>query len=608
MWAPMRFSAEDFRDREDNYLHVAGKLREQVSIGEAAAEMRVIAAALARQYPKENGYTGARITRLRDEMSQRARVILWTLMAGSACVLLITCTNLANLLLARAAARRRELAVRSALGAGRERLIRQLLTESILLAAAGGVLGVLLAGAVTPALGKLVPSSLPIAQAPTIDLRVLGFALLVTVATGIGFGVLPAVRGGQDAAEHMREGSRQGIAGRRGRLQRALLIAEVTAALVLVVCAGLLGRALLRLQQIDTGFRSAGVLTARTSLPMPKYVAAAERERFYAHVLRRVRALPGVAHAGYTSFLPLVFRGGIHPVTIEGRPADPARFHDATLRFVTPGYLPALGVPLLRGRHIAEIDSAGEPFVAVVSASFVRMHFAGMEPLGRRIRFGNAVRSIVGVVGDIRDRGLEQEPRPQVYLSSAQVGDGSYLLFAPKDLAVRASGAPGAMVPAIRRIVAEADPAQPVSDVRMLEDIVAAEGSPRRVQLTMIGAFAALAFTLAAVGIHGLMSFVVSQRTQEIGVRVALGARPSSILAMVMRQAGLVAACGAVPGLGLAYAAARSLETMLLGIRPGDPATFAAGLLLCLAACGAGSLMPALRAVRVDPVTAIRAD
>jgi predicted permease len=609
VWAPMRFAPVEFRDRENNFLHVTGKLRPGVSLEAARAEMHVIAARLKQQYPKENAYVGVRINRLRDEMSQRARLILLTLMAGSLCVLLITCTNLANLMLARALSRRRELSVRSALGAGRERLIRQLLTESVLLALAGGAVGVGMAMMMTPLLGNLVPSSLPIGEQPAIDLRVLGFALLVTIATGIGFAIIPALRSGRDGvAAGLREGSRQGIGGRRRGLQAALLVAEVTASLVLVVCAGLLGRALLRLQSTDPGFRSEGVLTVRTSLPMPKYLNVGDRQRFYNHVLTRLRNMPGVQDAGFTSFLPLVLRGGIHPVSIEGRPVDPKRFHDAPLRFVTPGYLSTLRIPLLRGRDIADSDTKGALPVAVVSESFVKTHFPNEDPIGRRIRFGSAIRTIVGIVGDIKFRGLERNSEPQVYLSSAQVEDGWYLWFTPKDLAVRSSVTADQLLPAIRRIIAEADPAQPVSDVQTLEEIVAAEGTSRRVQLTMIGAFAALAFLLAAVGIHGLMSFIVAQRSQEIGVRRALGARSSSIIAMVLRQSVLIALCGTAFGLALAYIAARGLETMLLGIRPADPLTFTAGALICLLMALGGSLAPAVRAVRVDPMHALRAE
>jgi predicted permease len=364
----------------------------------------------------------------------------------------------------------------------------------------------------------------------------------------------------------------------------------------------------LRLQATDPGFQAEGVLTLRSSLPMPKYVGTASRERFYHRVSTRVRAIPGVESAGFVSFLPLVLRGGVHPVSIEGRPADPARFHDAVLRFVTSGYLTTLRVPLLRGRDISEADTGSAPYVAVVSQSFVRTHFPNEEPIGHRIRFANAVRTIVGVVGDIKARGLERVSQPQVYLSSAQVDDNEYLWFAPKDLAVRASLRPEALIPVIRRIVAEADPAQPVSDVQTLEEIVAAEGAPRRLQLAMIGAFAVLAFTLAAVGIHGLMSFVVSQRTQEFGVRMALGARASAIVGILLRDAAAIAFSGAAVGLCLAYVAARALETMLLGIHPGDPLTFGAAVVVCIVMAMAGTLAPAIRAVRVDPITVLRAD
>jgi putative ABC transport system permease protein len=536
--------------------------------------------------------------------------MLLALMGASLGVLLIACTNLANLLLARALTRRKEVAVRSALGAGRERLVRQMLTESLVLALCGGVLGVLMAVSALPLFAKLAPNSLPIAAVPSLDGRVLLFALALTVCTGICFGVIPATRGTRDGmAGGLQEGSRQGVGGRKERLRSVLVTTEVAISFVLLICSGLLIRALLRLQETNPGFRADNVLTLRTALPTPKYDATSRRVQFYQRVLSEVQRLPGVTGAAYISGLPMVRSGGIWPVTIAGQPRNEDRaVHQASLRYVTPGYFETMGIPLLRGRGVSESGTIKTQFAAVVSESFVREYWPGEDPMGRQFDFGLATRTVVGVVGDVRVRGFEQSSEPQVYLPYKQVPDGWLVGYTPRDLVVRSTVAPDALTPLVRRIIAEADPQQPVSDVQTLSHIVQEQTAPRLVQVRVLAAFALVAIFLAGIGIHGLLSFTVSNRVQEIGVRIAIGAQTRDILRMVLQESARLVAVGVVAGLALAYLAGRLLESILAGVQPGDPATYAAGLAVVVGMTMAGSFLPALRAVRVDPMTAMRAE
>jgi predicted permease len=607
-WAPLRLEASDFEDRNNNYLQCIARLRRGVSLAQARASMAVAAAQLERQYPRENERIGAAVITLRDELSQESRLLLGALAGASLCVLLIACANLVSLLVARALARRRELAVRTALGAGRERLIRQLVTEGFVLAALGGALGMGASRAALPLLVKLVPTALPIAQQPSLDLRVMLFALAVTAATGLAFGVMPAFRACRSAHfADLHENARTG-GGRKERLRAALVIAEVTVSVVLLVAAGLLLRALWRLQGVDPGFRSDGVLTLRTALPWPRYSVTETRTAFYRRVLEQVRQLPGVTGAAYISYLPMTMTGGIWPVSVDGDTRTRTASHVASLRFVTPGFFATLGIPLRMGRDLAESDTPDRPFAAVVSQSFVERYWPDRSPLGRHFQMAFHDRVVVGVVNDIRVRGLERVSEPQVYLPDRQCPDDSLIGYAPKDLAVRASGNPLSLAPAIRRIVRTADPRQPLSDVRLLAEIVAGDTAPRTAQARVLSAFAGIAFLLAAVGIHGLLAFAVAQRTPEIGIRVALGARPADILKMVLAQAGFTAGIGVAAGGLLAAIAAHALRALLAGVQPGDPLTFVAAGGLCLGMTLAGCVAPAWRALRIDPTLAMRTE
>jgi predicted permease len=606
-WTAARFGEERFKDRNDNYLEVVGKLKRGVSLAAARAEMNVVTAQLERQYPRENKQVGAAAIGLRDELSEQSRLLLIALSGAAVCVLLIACANLANLLLARALSRRKELAVRAAMGAGRERLVRQLITESLVLAALGGALGICVAFAAVPLLVKLVPESLPIAKTPSVDLRVLLFAGLISGLTGIGFGVAPALRACQSGLDALREGVRAG-GGRKEHLRATLVIAEVMASVVLLVAAGLLMRAMWRIQATDPGFRADGVLTLRTPLPMPKYESTARRAQFYERVLSGAAALPGVSSVAYITTLPMVWGGGIWPVVLSGELEQRTESHTAGLRYITPGFFATMGIPLRRGRDISMSDGLNNPFVAVVSESFVRRYWPDQNPLGRHFQFALHDREVAGVVGDVRERDLERISEPQVYVPYKQVQDGWLTYYAPRHLVVRSAGDSGALLPAIRRIIRSADAELPISDVRTMADIVADTTASRRAQVRVLGAFAAIAFLLAGVGIHGLLSFAVSRRTQEIGMRIALGAQRGEIVGMILRQGALLAAAGILPGAILAYAAGRALQALLAGLQPGDALTFASALGLCLLMTLLGSLLPALRAVRIDPIAAIRSE
>lgn len=612
-WVPAQFTNQDFEDRNNNMLEVLAKLKPGVSIGEARADLEHVASDLERAYPKENRDTSATVISLRDEISVQARLLLVALLGASLSVLLIACANLAHLLLASGMTRRKELTVRTALGAGRDRLVRQLLTESMGLALIGGLAGLALAAAVLPLLAGLTPSSLPLPPETTLDPRVLAFAIVVITLTGIGFGILPALGSASDLASRgLHEGGRSGVGGRRERLRAGLVVGEVAASVVLLICSGLLVRALFQIQAIDPGFRTGDVLAIHTPLPFEKYESTARRAALYTRILSDVRALPGVSDAGYITFLPMVMTGGIWPVTLPGMPEEVSRTKDsASLRFVSPDFFATMGITLRQGRDVRDSDTIDAPFVAVVSESFVRRYWPTQDPIGRRFQFGYAERTIVGVVADIRVRGLERTSEPQVYLPYRQVPDGGLIFYSPGELVVRLEQPEDglqAIVASVRRIVHDADPELPLSEVRTLEEVVERQTAPRRTQLAILGVFALLSLVLSSVGIYGLLSFAVSRRSAEIGVRMAFGARRQDILEMIVGKGMLLALGGGAIGLLVGYGAARAMEALLAGVDPADALTYAVAAGVILLMTLVGSLLPALRASRVDPVQTIRTE
>jgi putative ABC transport system permease protein len=606
LWTPLRFVEEDFVDRNNSYLEAAGRLAEGVTFERARADLDRVVERLARAYPESNEETGVSFFRMREEFSPRYRTMLQALCGAGLCILLLACANLGNLLLVRASAREHELAVRAALGAGRERLVRQMLTESMTLTVMGGAAGVLVSLLAFPLLSLLVPSTLPIGTAPTLNLRLLGIAAVFTVVTGLGFGVFPAIRAGRRAALHTLRGGRW--FGRRGRSRSALVVVEVAATVVLLVSAGLLVRAMLRVQAVDPGFQPAGVLTLRTVLPRLEYPSIDERERFYRDVLVEVRQLPGVRSAAYTSGLPMVLTGGIARVVLPGEEVRRDRDYTVSRRYVTPQFFSTLGIPLLAGRDLEAAEAGESGYVAVVSESFARRYWPGDDAIGKTFLFQERPRMVVGVVGDIRVRGLERTSEPQMYLPSSHSPDGPLTAHDPKDLVIRTSGRETVLLPAVRDIVRRIDPDQPISDVRTLADILEAQTAPRRAQVQVLLALGAVALLLAGLGIHGLLAYTVAQQRREIGVRLALGAQPAGIARRVVQSGLSIVLVGLVAGVLVAVAAARSMTALLFGLPPADPVTILVAIGLCLGMALTGALLPALRALRVSPMSVLRMD
>jgi predicted permease len=607
VWTALTLREADFENRTNTFIEAVGRLRPGVTFEQARTELVTLADQLAREYPETNEETGVSFFRMRDTMSPRFRLMLLSLGGASLCLLLLTCANLANLLLARAAANEREFAVRAALGAGRRRLVRQLVTQSVALSLLGGIVGVGMAVLIVPLFSTLVPPTLPLASRPGLDLRVLAMAMLFTGATALGFGVMPALRAGRTGFAALREGGRAG-GGRKQRLRAVLVTVEVMVSVVLLITSGLLIRAVWRVQAVDPGFTAQNVLTLRTALPRPKYDNAVRRTQYYDRVLADVRALPGVESAAFISGLPMIVTGLVTGVDIPGLNMPSARRGGQSHRWVTPQYFKTMGIPLRRGRDVEEADTQNRAWVAVVSESFAERYWPGQDPIGRTFGHRGQTRTVVGVVGNVRVRGLERNSEPQMYLPAEQIADASPAQFDPQDLVIRHSGPREALVSALRRIVHAADAEQPISNVRTMEEVVAGETATRRAQLEVLGVLAGVAALLAGVGLYGLLAYTVSQRSHEIGVRLALGAHPARVGRMVFADGMRLAVIGIVPGLAGAYAAARGMNTLLFGLPSNDPATFAAATGLILLVAIAGSAVPALRAVRVSPMSVLRAE
>jgi putative ABC transport system permease protein len=609
LWTALQFREEDFANRANSYIEAVGRLKPAVTFEQARAELELIAARLSRDYPQTHAETGISFYRMRDNMSPRFRVMLLALGGATLCLLLLTCANIANLLLARSATRGRELAVRAALGAGRERLVRQLITESLIMTLLGGAAGVVIAAASVPLFSSLVPPTLPVATGPSLDLRVLVVAAVFTALTGLGFGLFPALRAGRRTEfAALRDSSRAGGGHQQWRVRAVLVTVEVATCVILLITAGLLIRAVWRVQAINPGFVPQNVLTLRTALPRPKYDSPVRRHEFYHRVLTGVRALPGVDSASFISGLPMVVTGFITGVEIPGQEVRTPRAGGVSHRWVTPQYFRTMGIPLLRGRDVEDGDTGDRAWVAVVSASFAERYWPDQDPLGRTFLHRGRTRTVVGVVGDTKVRGLERNSEPQMYLPALQAPERFPASFDPKDLVIRYPGPAEALVSAVRQIVRAADPEQPISDVRTMNEVLAGDTATRRAQLQVLGVLAAVAVLLAGVGVYGLLAYTVSQRSQEIGVRLALGAEPSQVGRMIFADGMRLALLGIGPGVLCAYAAARGMRALLFGIPPSDPATFATAVGLALLMAFAGSLLPAMRAVRVTPISVLRAE
>ncbi len=571
--------------------------------------MSAIARQLEAEHPDNNTKLGAVVVPMREEAVGNTRIELLVLMGAAGCVLLIACANLAGLLLARGLGRRREMAVRSALGASRARLVTQMIAEGALIALAGGLLGVLLAPVGIKVLAALVPTALPATAVPAIDARVLGFALLLSVLTGVGFSIVPAWQASRVSMnDALKQGGRGGIGGAAAGTRDALVVLEVAAALVLMVGAGLMLQTVARLHAIDIGFRPGNLLTLRTTLPRTKYQDPEKRIAFYHRVVQAVRALPGVENAGYGSVLPFRSQGNTQSYRVEGRETVPrATFAtDALLRVCSGDYLQTLGVRLLEGRLLQASDTDLTTPVVVINETLARVYFPKESPLGHRLAMSARQpvwRTIVGVVHDVHERGYELAMKPGVYIPFEQFKDTWAL---PESLAVRTTSDAASLTSAVRRVIAEADAEQPVAAVATMDEIVALDVADRRQQMTLLTAFAALALLLASLGLYGLLAYTVTQRSREIGLRMALGASAGRVVAMVVLRGVLLSTAGLVLGLSAAWLLAGAMSKILYGVAATDPGTYAAVALLLCAIAGAASWIPARRAVRIDPIVVLR--
>jgi predicted permease len=548
-----------------------------------------------------------------DALVGPVRPALLTLLGAVALLLLIACANVANLLLVRAESRRRELSVRSALGAGRGRLIRQLLAEGLLLALAGGGVGLLLAVIGVPALLRLSPPALPRQGTIGVDWVVAAVTLLVTIATGLAFGVAPALRAtGKSASEGLREGGDRGGTYASGRLRRGLVAAEVALAVVIVAGAGLLLPSFWRLRQVEVGFRADHVLTLDLALPESRYGDTASAVAFYRALEERLRALPGVIAAGGVAHLPLSGAVGNWDIEVEGRPlrpGDPAP--SPAVNMATPGYIEALRVPMVRGRAFLPTDDERAAPVAIVNQTMARTLWPGTDPVGRRIRvLGDSIpwMTVIGVARDTRSWGLASEARAEYTVPVYQLPAVIRTVRRSLTLVIRTAGDPMSVAGAVRREIAALDRELAVANVRTLDQVVTASIGERRFTLVLLGLFGALALGLAVIGIYGVTAYGVAQRTREMGIRLALGAAPRKVQQLVVGEGFRLALAGVLIGVGLALVATRALRSQLYAIGNADPVTYVALSMALLLVALAATYLPARRATRVDPSVTLRAD
>jgi putative ABC transport system permease protein len=600
LYLPFGFTPAEMNDRTDDRLAVIARLKPRVSVEQASADMNAIAHRLTEQYPQTNTDRSVRLTPLHRQAVGKARTALLVLLGTVGFVLLIACANVANLLLARAAGRQKEMAIRAALGASRWRVVRQLLNESLLLAISGGAAGLLLAWQLLELMLSIASDNLPRAQDIRLDTRVAGFTLVVSLLTGIVFGLLPALQASKiDFAEALKEGGRGAAVLLRRRLRGFLVVGEVALAFMLLIGAGLLIRSFARLTEVDPGFDPQRILMMNVWPQPPKYTNS-QANAFHQRTLERVRALPGVEAAAMVHPAPLSGESRSASFGIEGRPSPMEEPFNAGLRIVSPEFFKTFRVPLVNGRLLAESDDAKAPPVVVVNESLTRIYFADEDPLGKRLIISGETRAIAGVVGDVKHSALDEEAKAELYLPMAQSTRRNM------SLAVRTSGDPVQMVAAVRGEVRAADKEIPISNLQMMERLVDKSVAPRRFNMLLLGVFALVGLALAAVGLYGVMSYTVTQRTREIGVRMAMGAQRADVLRLVVGEGMKLALIGAFLGLGGALAMTRLLKTLLFGVSTTDPLTFiviaAALIIVTLAAC----FVPARRATKLDPLVALR--
>jgi putative ABC transport system permease protein len=608
VFVPIGLEADSpvFKDRGDHPAIVTiARLRPGVTLAEARSQMETIAHRLATQYPKTNSGNSVAAQSLHEFAVGNIQAALLALMAAVGLVLLIACANIANLLLARGAGRNKEIAIRAALGAGRTRIFRQLLAESVLLALLGGAAGLLIGSFGISGLNGLIPAEFQGTVTISLDRWVLGFTLLVSIATGIIFGLAPALRASRtDLNESLKEGGRTSAAASERRLSRNFLAAfEIALALVLLAGAGLVIRSFRRLLQVNPGFATQHVLTMQLDLPQSSYPKDTQIANFYYRLIERVQNLPGVESVGLVTPLPLTAHGWQGDFDIEGQPLPaPGHFPNSDYHTVSPGYFRTIGIPLLRGRLFAESDNHRVPLVAVVSENFARRYWPHEDPIGRRFQLGTGSPwiSVIGVVGDTKQYGLTSRTRTEFYLSYLQ-RPLSYMT-----VVVRTATSPLALTGEVRRQVSDLDKDVPVFNIRSMDQLLDESVSPQRMTMLLLGIFSALAMLLAAVGIYGVVSYSVSRRTHEIGIRMALGARQGDVLRLVlgegMKLALIGVGCGIVAALGLT----RLMASLLYDVKPTDPFTFVLVSLLLAGVTLLACYIPARRAAKVDPTVALR--
>jgi putative ABC transport system permease protein len=605
MWVPM---AADFRaqSRGNHGMRVIGRIKPEFTVEQAQEEMKQISAALDQEFYKF-GF-GINIVPLHGHVVKTVRPMLWVLLGAVGFVLLIACANVANLLLARAVAREKEIAIRTALGAGRWRLIRQLLTESVVLATVSGAIGLLLAYLGLKALIAIAPDNVPRLNEMSIDARVLVFTIGVSMITGMIFGLVPAFQASKpDLNETLKEGGRGSTGGARGRRVRSILVvAEIAFALVLLTGAGLMIRSFIRLQEVKPGFKPENLLTMRLRLPQTKYADAAQLTPFYQQLIERVRALPGVRTVGTVSHLPLsgAYQSGTITVEQPSASVDNASF-ECDRRITSPDYFEAMGIEVMNGRPFNDHDAQGGLMVCLVDETFARRFWPNEDPLGKRVKIGgsqstNPWLTIVGVVAHVKHYGLSAQGREFIYFPYTQAPARQMFL------AVRTEGDPSNLIGSVRKEIASMDPDQPIADIRNMEQIVYGSVAQPRFNMLMLGIFAVVALILAAVGVYGVMNYSVAQQTHEIGIRMALGAQQSHILAMVIQQGCLLVGIGVAIGLAGAFVITRFMSSMLYDVKAMDPATFGGVAVILALVALVASYIPARRATRVDPMIALR--
>jgi putative ABC transport system permease protein len=611
IWKPIAFTKNELESRGSRSYGVIGRLKRGVSQAQAQAELTALHANWIRDFPNNyevaTGFGGS-VYSLHEQVVGGMRTALAILLAAVALVLLIACANLTTMLLARAGAREREFAIRVALGASRWQLLRQVLTESVLLAIVGGAIGTFLALWGVELLQAIGSKTVPRIGEANLDLTVLLVTLGVSIVTGILFGLVPAVASGKpELTEALKEGGRGSSTGvRRNRIRNLLVIGEVALALVLLVSAGLLIKSFVRLQNVNPGFNPSGIVTMDLSLPVAKYPRGKPVSDFYSELLRRMRTLPGVQYAALASILPLSGNNSDSSFHIEGRD-DKALgvFPDEEIRSVTPDYFRVLETPLMKGRFFTDADTADAPGVVIINQAMAKKYWPGEDAIGKRINFDDSDPAkiqwitVVGVISDIRHRGLDAEPKPEYYRPHAQ------LTYRGMNLAVRSSLDPSALARSIRNEVRAMDADQPIANLSTLAEISKDSIAARRLSVLLIGVFAAVALVLAAVGIYGVMSFLVVQRTHEMGVRMALGAQRSDVLRLVITRAAKLVLIGTGAGLLLGLFSSRALRALLYNVGAFDLWTFVGVTLTLCAVSLAASYIPALRATRADPMVAL---